>query len=633
MNRDYRLEKFYFDSEKESTSLADELCQKRYTDFHEIGSGGMKEVFEVFDNHGQRKVAYAKLTSGNDEKLTDAFIREARLTAQLEHPNIISVYDVGIDDSSPYFTMELKTGDTLGEVLKNEYELNYMLGVFIKICDAMSYAHSRKIIHLDLKPDNVQMGRFGEVMVCDWGLSKVIDDIDPETEELEKLNPEAFNTMTMHGHIRGTPGFMAPEQIQGDEKTFRTDVYSLGCILYTILAGRAPLKGELESVLKRTLTGDVKAPETFSKKDVPESLSAVALKAMNIEAQDRYSSVEELRREVQNFLNGYATEAEEAGPFKHLQLFILRNKVLTSVLTLAVLVIITVTVISFDQIKENKADENLRLLKVQKAETDKATKEFYREQLISNLQFFGVKFDADMLNSLKKSIGRLKNMQRLYPDFKDVNAPLGYLHFIKQDFEASEKYLRTFPGIYEYMLPFIKKYKPLKEDGELLKSEDFASLLKEIEPLKGLHFKLLFYNALRTKNIQGHMKAVQVVLKKMNPEWDEEIFEYSEENKSLTIGGSGLTHLLRLNIPFKAVHIDRIYLKSNDLKNLDGLDEIPLKELSIRMSGVTKIKEVHKLNLIILQKIFVDIDQFSEKDLATLPPSLGIRRSRSNRNK
>ena len=188
MGRDYRLEKFYFDSD-EKESLSDELSQNRYTDFQEIGRGGMKAIFSVLDNYGKRKVAYARLVSSEDEKLSDAFIREARLTAQLEHPNIISVYDVGMEQSgAPYFTMELKTGDSLSSALKKEYDLNSMLNVFIKICDAIAYAHSRKIIHLDLKPDNVQLGKFGEVMVCDWGLSKVIDSEDPDTEELEKLN-------------------------------------------------------------------------------------------------------------------------------------------------------------------------------------------------------------------------------------------------------------------------------------------------------------------------------------------------------------------------------------------------------------------------------------------------------------
>ena len=195
------------------------------------------------------------------------------------------------------------------------------------------------------------------------------------------------------------------------------------------------------------------------------------------------------------------------------------------------------------------------------------------------MQFFGVKFDADLLNSLNKSISGLKDMQRLYPDLKDVNAPLGYLHFIKQDFESAERYLKVYPGIYEYMLPYIKKYKPLKEDRLLLEPEDFASLMKDIEPLKNLHFKMLFYNALNTKDIQGHMKGVQVVLKKMNPEWDEELFKYSEQEKSLYIAGKGLITLDRKNLPFEAVPLDFLHLECNDLTSLQGLHQIPLKYL------------------------------------------------------
>ena len=160
------------DSAAESP-LYDQLCslEDRYGQPELIAVGGMKRILKVLDRHGNRHVAMARLHEDASDLLFDPFIREARLTALLEHPNIISVHDVGVDkEGQPYFTMDLKVGDGLDVVLQESLAgeglpLSERLDIFLKVCDAITYAHSRDVIHLDLKPANIQVGHYGEVLV------------------------------------------------------------------------------------------------------------------------------------------------------------------------------------------------------------------------------------------------------------------------------------------------------------------------------------------------------------------------------------------------------------------------------------------------------------------------------------
>lgn len=469
MSRDYRLEKFYNlarELDPEENPLKKELKDlERYKNLKEIARGGMKTVYEALDNQTDRLVAVAKLQVNKDRRQFEDFIREARLTAKLEHPNIINVYDVGLDEKdNPYFTMELKSGDNLHDILKKLsqgnatyvdcYSLEDLLQIFIKVCDAISYAHSKKIIHLDLKPDNIQVGIYGEVMVCDWGICKVFDkEFDTDEFNNIEIDSDLLNSVTLHGDIKGTPGYMAPEQIKAEiGKDPQTDVFALGCILYAILTYEKPFIGaRLEDVLVKTLKGDVKKPSERVPRHIPGSLEAVTLKAMSVDKEDRYSSVAELKNEVESYLTGYVTSAEEAGFGKILRLFILRNKVLSLTALAAIVSIIVITRLSFIEIKERenialeakqKAEENLALLAKQKEETERISKDFFQEMMSKQLQLYGVKFKEDMLASLNKSLNRLHEMEKTYPEVIEVSAPLGYLYFIKQDFDKSYAYLK-----------------------------------------------------------------------------------------------------------------------------------------------------------------------------------------------
>ena len=219
-----------------------------------IGEGGMKQIFSYRDLKSDRLVAMAKLRKEAGAEAVERFLREARLTASLQHPNIIPVYDLGLEGDSPYFTMELLQGQGLDQLLKksesnkelksNTAREQELLAIFNKVCDAIAYSHSLGILHLDLKPENIHIGDFGEVYVCDWGIAKILNE-DEEAAQTRDIDADILNHVTIEGQTKGTPGFMAPEQVQGyGDKDTRTDIYALGALLYCLMTGKPPIEAE-----------------------------------------------------------------------------------------------------------------------------------------------------------------------------------------------------------------------------------------------------------------------------------------------------------------------------------------------------------------------------------------------------
>lgn len=338
--------------------------EPRYISSEVIAFGGMKTISRVFDRKTGRYVAMAKLHKNTPPELFEPFLREARLTALLDHPNIISIYDIGLDsESAPYFTMELKSGQGLDELIKKRRDgedvLNELLDIFLKVCDGVSYAHSQKVLHLDLKPENIQVGIYGEVIICDWGLGKLIGSPDYDSWEFDRmlLNPDLLNNMTRADEVRGTPGFMSPEQVKKKRVYKQSDIYALGAILYSILTGYPPIEGDVDDVLNRTRMGEIEPPKKRNKKcSVHPSLSAVTMKALAVNPRERYSSVAALRRDVHKFMTGYSTIAEKAGFVREFRLFYKRNSNISLVIFYALLFIGVLTMLFMNGLHENRLE-------------------------------------------------------------------------------------------------------------------------------------------------------------------------------------------------------------------------------------------------------------------------------------
>lgn len=315
---------------------------KRYIDKELHSQGGMKKVSKVLDVKTNRNVAIAELKPGkeNDETIAQ-FLREGRVTAALDHPNIVPVYDIGLNDSgNPYFTMKFLKDQHLQKVLKElakqnplytrEYTFETLLDIFIKISEAIAYAHSKGVIHLDLKPENIMIGDYGEVYVCDWGIAKIVN--APEIQSTQAgmlLDATALNAITLNGVVKGTPGFMAPEQINPNfgAKDQQTDIYALGTILYSLLTFKTPFANtKPKQILHETLHGKPRDIEELSYFPVPEGVVAICRKAMSKKKSERYRSVHEIISDIRSFQSGFVTTAEEINVRKKLLLLYSRNK-------------------------------------------------------------------------------------------------------------------------------------------------------------------------------------------------------------------------------------------------------------------------------------------------------------------
>lgn len=288
--------------------------ESRYAQRTVLGRGGMAEVRLVSDATIGRDVAF-KVLAADLARSIDArerFLREVRVQGGLEHPSIVPVYDAGIDAAGNYFfTMKRITGATLESILRAladgdaettaRWTLAKLLGVFRHVCMAVDYAHSRGVVHRDLKPANVMVGDFGEVYVLDWGVAKVVGEGDPQSTGF------SAGPYTQYGAVLGTPGYMAPEQLDGAANADqRSDVYSLGAILFELLTLQ-PLHTAKTSggILRSTRGGaDARARERAPARDVPPELEAMCVRATAQNSADRFSRVHELTVAVERYAEG-----------------------------------------------------------------------------------------------------------------------------------------------------------------------------------------------------------------------------------------------------------------------------------------------------------------------------------------
>ncbi len=226
-----------------------------------LGRGGMGEVLLAHDRRIGRDVAVKRLRSGaptQDE--IDRFLREARIQARLDHPSIVPVYELGRDGAGrPYFTMKRLSGTTLADILaRRSATRQRLLRAFVEVCRAVDFAHARGVVHRDLKPGNIMLGEYGEVYVLDWGAARVTGDaaggvVTADVDTLEGSAPA--------GQVLGTPGYMAPEQLRHPEVGRAADVYSLGAILFELLAGE-PLHPRASAIPSTLSSGTVTSPSS-----------------------------------------------------------------------------------------------------------------------------------------------------------------------------------------------------------------------------------------------------------------------------------------------------------------------------------------------------------------------------------
>lgn len=289
---------------------------RRFEDEGEIGRGGMSSVRRVRDTNLLRRVAMKVLDPdlAKEPLHVQAFLEEAQITAQLDHPNLVPVHEIGVDaDGTHYFTMRLVRGHTLAEWISSREDLGSPeslqagLSILLKVCDALAYAHSRGVLHCDLKPANVMVGSFGEVYLMDWGLAQLKGHGGHGAGAVEvRRNPE-MQRLRSQAKVSGTPAYMSPEQAQGrwDDFDHRTDVFSLGAVLYHVLTGRAPFAGEsVQAALLHAATNQYDPPQLAAAHLIPPELVRIVERCLRAAPDERYQGVIELKKDLERFLRG-----------------------------------------------------------------------------------------------------------------------------------------------------------------------------------------------------------------------------------------------------------------------------------------------------------------------------------------
>lgn len=314
----------------------------RYEVVGEIARGGMGVVLLVKDIDLDRNLAMKRMaiapdaTAGASEVGRFArFMEEAQVTAQLDHPSIVPVHELGFDeDGTGWYTMKLVDGRELGEIIqlaregREDWTMARVLGVLVQVCQALVYAHQKGVVHRDLKPANIMVGNLGEVYVMDWGLAKVEgSELTSPRDAGEDSQERSGVLMTLDGSVMGTPEYMSPEQARGDTAQVgpQSDVYAIGAMLYELLSGRPPFQGSSRDVVKQVAS----EKPTALGKEVSSELAAICYKAMEANLDDRYSSARPLLDDLRRSLDGRVVTAHESGSWAEARKWVGRNRGLT----------------------------------------------------------------------------------------------------------------------------------------------------------------------------------------------------------------------------------------------------------------------------------------------------------------
>lgn len=325
---------WFRDTEKFSTETG---RQVRYLKKTLHRQGGLGQVFVAIDQELSREIALKEIREqfAHDPESQVRFVREAEITGRLEHPGIVPVYGFGThEDGRPYYAMRFIRGDSLEDAIDRFHKewtdggktrrnrplkslaFRDMIKRLIDACHAIHYAHSRGILHRDIKPANIMLGQYGETLVVDWGLAKVIG--DSETQAVDtgvsvlKLQAGGSSSPTVMGSAFGTVGYMSPEQFKGelDKLSPTSDVFSLGATLFHVLTGQRPLKDltAIADIHKAVCRGEIESPRTI-RPFVDASMEAICRKAMQVEPSSRYSSALQMAMDLERYLADSPVEA------------------------------------------------------------------------------------------------------------------------------------------------------------------------------------------------------------------------------------------------------------------------------------------------------------------------------------
>ena len=614
-------------SEKNELFIKD---NEKYELGKEIARGGMGAILLTKDVNLRRNIVTKVLLNKKSKLATLRFIEEAQITGQLEHPNIPPVHDLGINkQNNIFFTMKQIKGETLLDIIKKlkedkrnnseKYSYKILVGILIKVCNALDFAHSKNVIHRDIKPENIMVGEYGEVLLMDWGLAKIIGASEEfeelETEKVSSVRSEDESSNTIAGTTAGTPAFMSPEQASGqlDKLDQRSDIYSLGATLFNVLSLEKPYKGSSVFDLLNNVA-DGKMEEL--KGNFPPELKAITLKAMAFKQKDRYQTILEMEKDLINYQMGYSVSAKKDNTMELLLKFYHRNKML-SIITISFLLVFLIGsslfIVSL-QTQRNKAQEAL-------IKAELAIKQFEKEKTDRII---------DNLNSAPTYFVKAKNeaqMDRYDEAIKLMDTAITYdstnqnYHLYRGCLFLTENKIKN--AIAD--LSLIKNNPQQKQIERMLTllntlglktlSEKDKTTLAEI----CTELKILDVSQKLTSNV---FKKLELWNKQLRDAWPKELFSLTIVNNVVTFRLDNSKENIDLS-PLKGIPIQSVSIcLCQNLTNISALESLPIEYLLISgsplLTDISALKNI-KIKSIHLENIKVtDLSPLANSELTSL---------------
>jgi serine/threonine protein kinase len=558
--------------------------------------GGMGTILRARETSSGRIVALKVLKQQSSSEALRRFESEARLTAKLEHPNIVPVHAMGSTPNKvPFYTMKFVRGKTLRFVLEGAargdlqnatgYSLPFLLTVFQKVCDAVSFAHGNGVLHRDLKPDNIMLGDFGEVLVMDWGIAKKIGTSEPEPGAILESETAEFPN-TLDGQVLGSPHYMSPEQARGENQLLdaRADIHALGAILYHMVMREPHVSGRNHTeILNKIVTGTraaIPLQDAFGKR-IPESLRAIIRKATAFDAAERYSTIAELQADLAAYQTGFATRAENAPLHRQLLLLVLRHKTASTALAL---ILTLATGFSIELLRE----KNTAVRERQRAEKALAS-------LIATAPEFlalsrALLAEARLDEALEKSAAAVE----LDPSLPDARLHHALLLQSSGNLAAAvaqfEKALEKNPGAPEAAANIALCRKLLAEPDESKRQRQLLAALREQNRLVEA--------APLSEKIEPDLKIREAALRARLHEFTSQP-DWSDTRITLEPDGTFAVDLSNLAVgslaPLEDQPVTRLHLENTDADNLAPLSSLPLRHLTLKQSRAADLSPLSKL--------------------------------------
>ncbi len=600
-----------------------------------LGRGGMKEVYRAYDAYTARDVALAKPKADLPKAHYDAFLREAHITARLQHPGIINLFNMGVgDDGRPFFTMELKRGCSLRQILSElgrgqqleRYPLRARLVIFLRVCEAIAYAHAQRVVHLDIKPENIQVGEFGEVQVRDWGMGEVLPGKEGESPTDALLDPDLYGA---HGEcVSGTPAYMSPEQ--RDPRSARTqamDTYALGCLL-----------GELVTLQPPDKIGS-------DGQDTRNVLAAIISKARAEALAERYASVEQLREDVARHVAGYSTSVEPRGVGREAMLFYRRNRA-PCLVTFGLLAVLTLaTAVFVAQLREKKmqaetsqraAEDALQRYLATKQESDRrlsaqVAETVYETNTMSRLIFRQLSPNEVHKRAVKQVEAVIANQP--LPESRIWNQRF-QLYFQAQQFEQALA-LPLPPGSEDDdLMGLAQIYRTRVNPSGFLATPDLIELIRALSTRRQAMIEHIITLDTQNRRPPGERAGIiEAVLQVINqPKWSggKLLYTHTKERREAGFSGQGLATLILAKgskktgaeCVLKSLNLKKLDLRGTAITSLSELLGLELIELDLRATAITELRPLQGMRS--LHRLIVAKGQFSAEQLVKVPDFIQV---------